>query len=127
MPATFEGAPFLAGASLNNLNAFRALGVTNNEARHKLSLNTCSGCHGTEETGTSFLHIDPRAAGQVAGLSGFMTGITRSDPVSGQNRTFNDLERRRLDLRAIVCPSTQSLPGGRLAAPSLSKGIGRVH
>jgi hypothetical protein len=134
VPALFEGAPFVAGSSLNNLTAFRAVGVTNPEARHKFSLNTCSGCHGTEETGTPFLHVNPRTSTQAATLSGFMTGITRNDPVNGQSRTFNDLERRRVDLRAIVCPTPATAPAARALglasatpAVSLRKGIGRVH
>jgi hypothetical protein len=63
-----------------------------------------------------------------------MTGITRNDPVNGQSRTFNDLERRRVDLRAIVCPTPATAPAARALglasatpAVSLRKGIGRVH
>ncbi|WP_437670059.1 LamG-like jellyroll fold domain-containing protein [Sorangium sp. So ce131] len=143
VPETFQGAPFLAGAILNNLTAWRAPGIVNNEARHKFSLNTCNGCHGSEETGTGFLHVFPRPVGGEAQLSGFMTGITIGDPVTGEPRTLNDLGRRNADLKALVCEpaptavgEAEGAPGSRLAAPAsraasrsafIRRGIGRVH
>ena len=62
----------------------------------------CNGCHGAE-TSTGFLHVQNRQAGQVAGLSGFMTGIDVSDPVSQQSRHFSDLERRAADFGGLIC------------------------
>lgn len=105
VPLTFAGASFRAGAITNNIDFWRAGGITNNNARHKFSLNTCNGCHGAE-TNTGFLHVSPRIATQAAALSGFLTGITVSDPVSGAPRTFNDLARRAADLRSLVCATT---------------------
>ncbi|AUX45094.1 hypothetical protein SOCE26_065750 [Sorangium cellulosum] len=143
VPETFLGAPFLAGAILNNLTAWQAPGIANNEARHKFSLNTCNGCHGSQETGTGFLHVFPRPVGGEAQLSGFMTGITIGDPVTGEPRTLNDLGRRNADLKALVCEpaptavaEAEGAPGARLAAPTgaaasrsafIRRGIGRVH
>jgi hypothetical protein len=139
VPETFAGSPFLGAASLNNLTAWSAPGINNNEARHRFSLNTCNGCHGFAETGTQFLHVFPRFPGQQASLSGFMTGITMPDPVSGEPRTFNDLGRRRTDLQSLVCPiPTAELKAGAGKAQkgakaaggsptSIAKGINRVH
>jgi hypothetical protein len=120
VPETFQGAPFLAGAVFNNLSAWFAPGV-DAEARHHFSLNTCNGCHSAAETGTGFLHINPRfPGGGPATLSGFLTGITVSDPLTGKPRTFSDLHRRADDLKKIVC--TDQPPMERLR-----KGIDRVH
>ena len=117
VPEQFQGAPFLGGAVFNNLGPWFAAGIKNNEARHHFSLNTCNGCHSAAETGTFFLQINPRFPGNEASLSGFLTGITVGDPISGQPRTFNDLGRRNTDLRRIVCgdepPPPPPPPPGR--------------
>jgi hypothetical protein len=119
VPLSFAGAPFRAASSFNNIDFWSATGIRSNDARHALSLNTCNGCHGAE-TSTGFLHISPRAANQTAARSGFLTGITVSDPVSGVSRTFNDLARRAADLRGLVCSTT--------AADSVAPEVGeRVH
>ena len=120
VPETFQGAPFLAGAVLNNLSAWFAPGV-DSEARHHFSLNTCNGCHSAAETGTGFLHITPRFPGSgPARLSGFLTGITVNDPLTGQPRTFSDLHRRADDLKKLVCTDQPQME-------LLRKGIDRVH
>jgi Concanavalin A-like lectin/glucanases superfamily len=103
VPEQLDGQPFRAGAVFNDLNTWFAPGVADNEARHHLALNTCNGCHSSAETGTFFLHVKPRFFGDEAGLSGFLTGITVNDPVTGQPRTFNELARRSADLKAVVC------------------------
>ncbi|HET7505518.1 MAG TPA: LamG domain-containing protein [Kofleriaceae bacterium] len=120
VPAALDGEPFAAGAIFNDLTTWFAPGV-DPEARHHFALNTCNGCHSAQETGVVFLQISPRFPGSPAQLSGFLTGTTINDPVTGQPRVFNDLRRRRLDLEGVVCPS----PG--IARPSLRKGISRVH
>jgi hypothetical protein len=71
--------------------------------RHRLSLNTCSGCH-QGETGTPFTHVS-----LTTGLSGFLTGITVADPVSGVPRSFDDLERRAQQLEIMA--NTSCFPG----------------
>ncbi len=109
VPLTFGGAPFRAGAIVNNIDFWSAPGITNNNARQKFSLNTCNGCHGFE-TQTGFLQISNRSLGSAAALSGFLRGESISDPVSGVTRKFNDLARRANDLRTIVCPSAAALP-----------------
>jgi hypothetical protein len=108
----------------NNIDVWNGIGVFNNEARHKFSLNTCNGCHGGE-TNTGFLQVSPRSPGQESFLSGFMTGTDVFDPFSGQVRRLNDLGRRNADLKALVCPSDglAAAEGGT----SLRKGISRVH
>jgi len=110
VPERFEGMSFLgAAAKVPDGFFWRAPGVTS-EARHKFSLNTCSGCH-AGETGTDFTHIAPRAAGHASVLSAFLRGGTVRDPVTLAPRTFDDLGRRAADLAALVCgtPSTQGL------------------
>ena len=138
VPELFAGAPFLGGSSFNFLQAWRAPGILDNEARHKFSLNTCNGCHGAEETGTPFLHVFPRNPGTEAALSGFLTGTTVSDPETFEPRSFNDLGRRKLDLQGLVCAGAPGDPAignskgsSKAAAPgqavSIAKGINRVH
>ena len=130
VPEGLNGASFLAArAPVPEAFFWRAPGVPS-EARHKFSLNTCSGCH-SRETGTDFTHIAPRAAGQVAALSAYLRGGTLSDPVTAASRSFNDLNRRAEDLKALVCgtPSALSLAsesfGGFPAASNLPPA--RVH
>jgi hypothetical protein len=112
--------------------------------RHIFALNTCNGCH-SSETGTTFLHISPRAAGTESVLSGFLKSINNvRDPVDNVTlRSFNDLQRRQVDMntRLLTCPAPGALTpltGARTAsttlktvapAPqtSLTEGIGRVH
>ncbi|KYG11280.1 hypothetical protein BE21_57890 [Sorangium cellulosum] len=114
VPDSFQGSPFLGGSSFNNLTAWTAPGILNNEARHKFSLNTCNGCHGAAETGTPFLHVNPRSLGSEATLSGFMTGINMPDPVTGELRFLNDLGRRNQDLKALVCEPAPTFAGASL-------------
>lgn len=123
VPETFGGAAFLAGSSINNIDAWVADGIVNNEARHKFSLNTCNGCHG-RETDTPFLHIFPREAGQTAAISGFLSGATVVDPVDGTPRQFDDLARRAADMQTLLC-AEEGLIDADSASTSL--GITRVH
>lgn len=102
-PLQFEDAPFAAAAVFNNIDFWNAPGITNPEARHKFSLNTCNGCHGAE-TGTVFLHIFPRLAGEQSTLSGFLMGTDSFDPITGQPRRFSELARRRGLIEKVVCP-----------------------
>jgi len=92
-----------AGSSLTPFGFFwQAPNVNNNDARHTVSLNTCSGCH-AGETGTSFLHVANRSVGSTASLSGFLTGTSISDPVdSTVTRQFGDLDARRLNLNCLA-------------------------
>jgi len=105
------GDHFLAGSTLNfftfingtnHKDYWTAAGITNNQARHKMSLNTCNGCHG-EETHTGFLHVHPTTFGSPASLSGFLTGTTVPDPVvPSTSRTFNELASRAVRLEEIA-------------------------
>jgi hypothetical protein len=132
LPDQFEGAPFLGGSIFNNLTSWSAPGIVNNEARFQLSSNTCNGCHGPD-TGTTFLQIAPRSPGQESILSGFLTGTTAFDAVTGQPRVFDDLARRNQDLASLVCPTTSlarvsgaaTIPAA--AKPTLRMGIRRTH
>jgi hypothetical protein len=124
VPATFMAQLFLGGSSLAPRNPTAAVDVnthwnnpaggpfiTNRQARHLFSLNTCNACH-TGETNTVFTHIKPVPFGTEAGLSGFMNGITPNtlvqpfkvvDPADGApTRKFNEFRRRRLDLDMLV-------------------------
>jgi hypothetical protein len=100
---------------------WNAAGINDLEARHRFAVNTCNGCHG-QETATSFLHVGTRAFGQESILSAFMTGGSATDPVSGKQRSFNDLARRARDLRTLL---TTRVPSPTLAASAADSA--RVH
>jgi hypothetical protein len=97
------GTPFLGAATqYDNNTIWNQTGITDREARHHFSLNTCDGCH-AGETNTFFTHVNPAGFGTAATLSGFMTGITLADPADGSpTRTFNDLLRRKTDLETLA-------------------------
>jgi hypothetical protein len=121
VPLTYQGVPFRSGAA-NGEPFFAFLdapGVSNNEARHLLSLNSCVACH-TSETGVLFFHSFPRPAGEETFLSGFLTGTSLPDPAEPTvTRTFNDLERRVLDLQHVLSSPAEALQRERP--------LGRVH
>lgn len=105
VPMDVGGVPFLGGKSHTEPFGFwdAAPGqITDPDARHHFSLNTCSGCHGGE-TRTGFLHVGTAPFGAPAPLSGFLNGITVTDPVTGTSHTFGDLERRKDDLAKLMC------------------------
>lgn len=96
--------------------------ITDPEARHHFSLNTCNGCHG-RETDTHFTHVNPLAPpGSSAQLSAFLTGeiddpgtgqpipFVVADPETGAQRSFNDLLRRRQRLADLARPCLNHLP-----------------
>lgn len=106
VPLLWNGEPFLGGAAQHNLNLgwdgpVHCESITDDRVRHLLSLNTCSGCHGEMETGTTFMHVRPRETGSSSVLSLFLTGGTVSDRCSGVNR-FGDINRRRVDLCQLL-------------------------
>jgi hypothetical protein len=101
-PLQLDGMPFQAGAVFNNIDLWSAPAITNPEARHKFSLNTCNGCHGAE-TGTFFLHIIPRLEGEQSRLSGFLNGTDVFDPITGKTRRLSELARRRGLVEKVVC------------------------
>jgi hypothetical protein len=81
------------------LNASGAGAVaSHSNKRHNFSMASCGGCH-ARETSTTFVHVDnrtPGGSGAPALLSGFLTGISVTDPAgSGATRSFDDLERRQ--------------------------------
>ena len=118
IPPAFQGSAFLAGSSRVPFGFFwQAPGIANNEARHVVSFLSCNGCHHTETGTTSFLHVAPRAAGAEAVLSGFLTGITVTDPVNpGTSRRFEDLKERAENLKQLAGePGTISLTAIRQA------------
>jgi subtilase family serine protease len=114
LPNTFNSQPLLGAFSNTDSPSFfwNAPGINNAQARHLFSLNTCNGCHGGE-TNTPFLHVSTRSANSESSLSGFLTGITVFDPVTGTPRAMNDLQRRNADLQSLLCGGG----GGGLAAP----------
>jgi hypothetical protein len=98
---TLDPTMLAASAFSSLLTPWDAPGVTDSEARHNFAIMTCNGCH-TTETGTSFLHVKNRAAGVESKLSGFLTGITANDPVTGVPRSFNELQRRAQDMAFVL-------------------------
>jgi hypothetical protein len=124
VPETFNEVPFLTGSVTNDLNGWDPAGVNNPEARHKFSVNTCNGCHSLRETNTPFLQVNPRGPGQVAFLSGFLTGTTVFDRRNGTTRSFNDLRRRSRDLHALICPDDPLPPDPATGSGGSRGGIG---
>ncbi|WP_205525583.1 Ig-like domain-containing protein [Pyxidicoccus trucidator] len=122
VPQFFQGQPFLWGSALTPFFFFWDAPGVDSEARHQFSLNTCNGCH-AGETQTVFLHVGPRSPGQTAFLSPFMVSTAPiPDPLTGAPRVFNDLGRRTVDLKALVCGVPPSLArdavGESLLAPA---------
>jgi hypothetical protein len=89
------------------------------KARRFFSMSTCNGCHAgegfaevAEDTGDisltdkgpppHFTHIRPRARGQEAKLSLFLTGTKLWDQVAKEWVERNELERRANDLSSLV-------------------------
>lgn len=115
IPLDFETQPFRAASSLNPLpkTVWQAPGFPGGKTRHLFALSTCSGCHG-EETAlptTKFTHIDQRAAGQVAGISAFLTdaGATIPDPDNpAQTIQLSDLKERKKVLTDFANISPQA-------------------
>lgn len=105
--------------------------INNDEARHIFSLNTCTSCHGGE-TNTPFKHIEPRSFGFETTLSGFLTGITLSDPANRPagnptSRTFNDLLRRENDLASLIANNCINRPVFELAHKLTFNPMRMVH
>jgi hypothetical protein len=86
------------------------------EARRKFSLGTCNACHGGE-TNTFFTHIGntgTRNPGSPAALSGFLTGITVTDPVNPPaSHFYADLDERKVAMSNILTHSCFGLLGVR--------------
>lgn len=79
--------------------------------RRNFSLSTCNACHGGE-TNTFFTHIGnvgQRSIGSQAALSGFLTGITVTVPVTGGQHIYNDLAERELKMSNILNKSCFAL------------------
>jgi hypothetical protein len=101
-----SGVRFLGGTAINPPGVVWGGPSLTGQVRHLFSLNTCNGCHSLE-TGSHFAHIESRRFHEEAVLSGFLIGagdgnpLEVTDPVSGEVRTFNELDQRSADLRAL--------------------------
>jgi cytochrome c553 len=161
VPATFNGAPFLGSKALTRTIGHFWDGATtsgpgfinSDSARHFISLNTCSGCHGGEgktsvgnrindPAGVNhnpFLQIAPHGNGVKATLAAFLTGepsdpersFRVSDPANRPAGSpvvwaFNDLERRAQDLEEFVGISCTNKLGGLIHALKF-KPLNMVH
>lgn len=71
------------------------------EVRRRFSLNTCNGCH-AGETSTAFTHVGVRDMGSPSNLSGFLTGIDVTVPVTGGVQHYHDLAEREVALSRIL-------------------------
>lgn len=106
VPLSWGGNPFLGGASPHSLDLAWdgpppvCTSITNPQARHAFSLDTCSGCHG-DETATRFKHVEPRLPGVASILSPFLVGGSATD-MCGLSHTFGDIDRRRVDLCQLL-------------------------
>ena len=95
----------LGGKAINQdagSNSFWTMPSVDSDVRHKLSLNTCNGCH-SGETHTSFAHVKSRNWGEESELSPFLSGyFVTEDPVTGEPREFSEPDNRALDLKALA-------------------------
>ncbi|MBX3714034.1 MAG: hypothetical protein KF800_18885 [Lysobacter sp.] len=136
VPASYLGSPFLTGSNFNFSIAdgavWNAAGATNAD-RHRVSLETCSACHGGESRAngnpfvafppangpeTNFVHIDVRLPGAQSRLSKFLIGtgnlalpttFPKNDPINGvPQRSFGDLLRRQQDLANLMNSTCQT-------------------
>lgn len=83
--------------------------AVSSDLRHKLSLNTCNGCH-SGETDTPFAHVESRHWGEEALLSPFLSGYMEiDDPVTGEIRSFSEPLRRAVDLWELADGSIFSM------------------
>jgi hypothetical protein len=123
VPLTWNGAPFRGGAAPNRLELGwdgpplglkpACTSIPSLKARFNFSLNTCSGCHGTPETNTTFKQVEPREVGSPARRSPFLTGETGVSDACGKTHDFNDIDRRRVDLCQLLdktCTEIDSEP-----------------
>lgn len=106
VPLSFNGQHFRGGAATNNIDIwdgpnFDCTTIANAQARHIASLNTCNGCHGGE-AGVFFRQVLLTGPGGGALLSGFLTGSGTVTDICGLDHTFNDIERRRVDLCQLL-------------------------
>lgn len=106
VPLTFNNVPFRGGASENGIDHWdgpppNCSTINDDTARHIVSLNTCDGCHGAESGAFDFRQVTPHGANAEATLSTFLTGNQVTD-VCGLLHTFNDIERRRVDLCQLL-------------------------
>ncbi|WP_293676450.1 hypothetical protein [uncultured Phenylobacterium sp.] len=127
VPLDFNGEPLLSGRSDVRGNSpsffWPTMSIADNDVRHVFSLNTCNGCHNGEtgnqrNTKSLFRHVSSRKVGQEAKLSGFLTGTTVRDPVSGVTRQFNDLAARTVALQEALRPPTS--PTAAETGPALT-------
>lgn len=107
--------------------------ITNDDARHHFSLNTCTGCHG-QEVNTPFLHVGMVPYGVAAPLSPFLTGLNdwpdaarRPTAAAPTLRDFADLSRRASDLKRLVCTACIGKPVLELADVLRFKPIHMPH
>jgi hypothetical protein len=110
----------------------------NDAVLRRFSVNTCNGCHGGDgATGpaTSFYHVKPRAHGEEAKLSQFLTGEGSNqivDPGTGRLETdFSDLEARRLGFETLIgvtpaAPITMAEAAAELREDAEERSV-RVH
>jgi hypothetical protein len=105
VPAKLGGAPFLAGGATLPADVWSAPGV-DPEVRFQFAIHSCHGCHGELFGTTHYLnaHISPRIFDVEPEIGGYLTGTTLVDPVTSEAREINELFRRAMDARPLVCP-----------------------
>jgi hypothetical protein len=114
VPATFNGAPLLGGASQAPPGFLWQGPLPPPDARHLFGLATCNGCH-TSETATAFTHIGSRPQNQRAPLSPFMAvsaapnaagnlpaAVFTFKDATGVNRQYNEPWRRVCEMRRLL-------------------------
>jgi hypothetical protein len=107
----FRSGSTVFGAFSSTWDGTAATPMVNRQARHLFSLNTCTGCHYGETETFSFQHVHVAPFGTEAALSDFLTGGWVNDAEDPfPDRYFNDLERRAVDMDALLNTSCFEFP-----------------
>lgn len=80
--------------------------------RRAFSLQTCCGCH-CGDTKTQFFHIEPRAKGEAAKLSGYLQvggePVVVRDPASNRQIKLQEMDERKVVFESFLNPGLSSV------------------
>ncbi len=117
VPLIWSGSPFRGAAAPNAQELGwdgptpACTSITDPNARHIFSLNTCAGCHGLETRTSAFTQVSTRLPGHASTVSGFLGGETGVPDLCNINHNFNDIERRRVDLCQLLSKTCTEING----------------
>jgi hypothetical protein len=108
LPSKYAGQFFRGLKSENLAGASFWTAAVPSDVRHKLSVNTCSGCH-SRETGSPFSHVHARVYDSGSTISSFLSGFDDEgqpyqveDPLTHQLRPFHALADRQTSMWNLI-------------------------